>query len=48
MLAQALPGILPPLTSEEALEVARIWAAAGRRRGIDPAPPFRAPHHRTS
>lgn len=29
MMAKALPGILPPLTSDEALEVTRIYSAAG-------------------
>lgn len=48
MLARALPGLLPPLDGDAALEVARIWAAAGRVRGVSVAPPFRAPHHRTS
>ncbi len=48
MLAARLPGILPPLSQDEALEVIRIHSAAG----IAPAdgalpwrPPFRAPHH---
>lgn len=48
MLAKRLPGILPPLTSDEALLTACVWAAAGRERGIDRAPPFRAPHHTAS
>ena len=51
LLARALPGILPPLTPEETLEVSRIYSVAGvlgpdapvvRRR------PFRAPHHTVS
>jgi len=45
MLARRLPGILPRLSDEEAIEVALIWAAAGRRRSIDAPPPFRSPHH---
>lgn len=45
MLARRLPGILPPLSDEEAIEVALIWAAAGRRREVNGPPPFRAPHH---
>jgi magnesium chelatase family protein len=48
MLARALPGLLAPLGADEALEVAGIWAAAGHSRGVSGAPPFRAPHHRTS
>lgn len=51
MLAKALPSILPPLSPPEALEVTRIYSAAGlltpgesliRRR------PFRSPHHGVS
>ena len=30
MMARALPGILPPMTSQEALEVTRIYSAVGR------------------
>lgn len=48
MLARRLPGILPLLTDEEAALVACVWAAAGLRRGIDPHPPFRSPHHTAS
>ncbi len=46
-LARALPGLLPPLTRREALEVMRIHSAAGTLRGVGliSAPPFRAPHH---
>jgi magnesium chelatase family protein len=48
MMARAVPGILPPLSINEALEVTRIYSVAGlmeageslvRRR------PFRSPHH---
>jgi magnesium chelatase family protein len=45
MLAQRLPGILPPLTVEEALAVTRIWSAAGLVGGLVTRRPFRAPHH---
>ncbi|MCB0882073.1 MAG: YifB family Mg chelatase-like AAA ATPase [Thermoleophilia bacterium] len=51
MLARRLPGILPPLTREEAVEVTRIHSVVGL---LDPgAPlitrrPFRAPHHSIS
>lgn len=51
MLARRLPGIVPPLTVEEALEVATIHSVAGRRAPDEPLslrPPFRAPHHSTS
>lgn len=50
MLAARLPGILPPMTSGEALEAAAV-ASVGAR-GFDPARwgrrPFRAPHHTAS
>ncbi len=45
MLAGCLPGILPELEPEEALDVALVWAAAGRIRGRTTVPPFRQPHH---
>jgi magnesium chelatase family protein len=54
MLAQRLPGLLPPLDFDEALEATRIHGAAGRLgTGEAPAPivcarPFRAPHHSAS
>jgi magnesium chelatase family protein len=51
MLARRLPGILPPLTPEEALEVSVIWSVAGllgARGGLVRARPFRAPHHTIS
>jgi len=47
MLAQRLPGILPPLTEEEALEVTAIASVAGmlgRGAGIVQVRPFRNPH----
>ena len=48
MLARRIVGILPRLEISEAVEAAMLWAAAGRRRGLDTAPPFRAPHHTAS
>jgi magnesium chelatase family protein len=47
MLAQRLPGLLPPLQEQEALEVAAIAAvsAAGFTPANFSARPFRAPHH---
>jgi magnesium chelatase family protein len=48
MLARRLPGILPPLTDEAALEVTRIHSIAGvlpPGSGLVFTPPFRAPHH---
>jgi magnesium chelatase family protein len=50
MLARALPGILPPLTEEELLEVTAIHSTAGilPEGEILSAAPFRAPHHTIS
>ena len=51
MLARRLPGILPPLTRAEALEVTRIHSVAGllpAERPLITVSPFRAPHHSTS
>lgn len=47
MLAERLPGLLPPLEHEEAMSVSRIHSAAGRTLvgGLIRRPPFRAPHH---
>jgi magnesium chelatase family protein len=49
MLAQRLPGILPPLTEDDALATAAIASLAGRFSlatwGVRP---FRAPHHTAS
>ncbi|MDG1243983.1 MAG: YifB family Mg chelatase-like AAA ATPase, partial [Porticoccaceae bacterium] len=49
MLASRLPGILPPLSNREALEVAAIHSVAGKglRKNIWERP-FRAPHHTAS
>lgn len=51
MLASRLPGILPPLEPEHALEVATIRSLVeGSRREVHLAmtPPFQAPHHSLS
>jgi magnesium chelatase family protein len=49
MLARRLPGILPPLTRAEALEVTRIYSVAGLHGGgLLARRPFRAPHHTIS
>ncbi len=51
LLARALPGILPPMTLTEALEVTRIHSAAGLLfpgESLIRTRPFRAPHHGTS
>jgi magnesium chelatase family protein len=51
MLARCLPGILPPLTLDEALEVAQIRSLLGELPPggpLDWARPFRSPHHGVS
>jgi magnesium chelatase family protein len=51
MLARRLPGLLPPLSNEEALDVTAIHSVAGllsASRGLSRARPFRAPHHTVS
>ncbi|MGO9838906.1 MAG: YifB family Mg chelatase-like AAA ATPase [Polyangiaceae bacterium] len=51
MLARRLPGLLPPLSTEEALEMTAIHSVAGMLsawRGLSRARPFRAPHHTVS
>ncbi|MFA6100132.1 MAG: YifB family Mg chelatase-like AAA ATPase [Patescibacteria group bacterium] len=50
MLARALPGIMPALTRDEALEVTRIHSVAGAlsREGLCLERPFRSPHHTAS
>jgi magnesium chelatase family protein len=49
MLARRLPGILPPPTFEEALEITQVHSVAGIGSGTLAAErPFRAPHHTIS
>ncbi len=51
LLARAIPGILPKLSYEEALEVTRIYSVADMLQSNQPlkrSRPFRAPHHTIS
>ena len=51
MLAQRLPGVLPPLDRAESLAATMVHSAAGLpmpRSGLITVPPFRAPHHTSS
>jgi magnesium chelatase family protein len=51
MIARRLPGILPLLRDDEALEVTRIHSVAGLlapERPLITRPPFRSPHHSSS
>ena len=51
MMAKALPGILPPLTAAEAIEITRIYSAAGQLssgQGLVTTRPVRTPHHTAS
>jgi magnesium chelatase family protein len=51
MLARRLVGLLPELTTEQALETTRVHSAAGLplpASGLVMSPPFRAPHHNAS
>ncbi|MBU0488736.1 MAG: YifB family Mg chelatase-like AAA ATPase [Bacteroidetes bacterium] len=51
MLAKRLPGILPPLTLQEALETTKIHSVAGKLGKLSTlvaTRPFRSPHHTIS
>jgi magnesium chelatase family protein len=51
MMAKALPGVLPPLTAGEAIEITRIYSAAGALpagQGLVTTRPVRTPHHTAS
>lgn len=51
MIAKRIPGILPNMTEEEALEVTKIYSVAGilkDKGGLIVDRPFRSPHHNAS
>ena len=51
LIARSMPGILPKLTIEEALDVTRIYSVADQLSPDEPLVrhrPFRAPHHTVS
>ena len=51
MIARRIPGILPPLTLEESLEVSAIYSVSGlldSKRCLITSRPFLAPHHTTT
>lgn len=50
MLAERLPGLLPPLDARELLDVSMVHSVAGllERGELTRARPFRAPHHSAS
>ncbi len=51
MIARCIPGIMPDLTFEEALEVTKIHSIAGTldlTKGVVSSRPFRSPHHTAS
>lgn len=50
-MAKCIPGILPPLSKDEAVETTRIYSVAGQlvgHKGLIRRRPFRAPHHTAS
>ncbi len=51
MIAKRIPGILPPLTLEESLEVTSVFSVAGMLGEKEPlvtSRPFQSPHHTVS
>ena len=51
MIARCIPGIMPDLTFEEALEITKIHSIAGTldlAKGVVSSRPFRSPHHTAS
>jgi magnesium chelatase family protein len=48
MLARRIPGVLPAITRDEALETTKTYSAVGLADGLIEERPFRAPHHSIS
>lgn len=51
MMAKALPGVLPILSPQEAIDITRIYSAAGQLptgQGLITSRPVRSPHHSAS
>ena len=48
MLARTLPGLLPPLTTDEIFATTKIYSLAGEAEEVIMQRPFRAPHHTAS
>ena len=51
MIARCIPGIMPDLTFEEALDITKIHSIAGTldlSKGVVSSRPFRSPHHTAS
>ena len=50
MMAQRLPGLLPPLSARELLETSMVWSVAGliAKGALNRDRPFRSPHHSAS
>jgi magnesium chelatase family protein len=49
MMARTLPGLLPPLSSDERMAVTKLYSLSGDNlRGANDQRPFRSPHHTSS
>jgi len=50
MLAARVPSIMPPLSTEESIEVMKVYSVAGllEKPMLSITPPFRSPHYSTS
>ncbi len=51
MMAKCIPSILPPMDTDEQMEISKIYSVAGKfdeRKGLIKNRPFRSPHHTIS